>query len=106
MRMPFESLPKSGGRDSKGRRNRGELYEMVGERSLFQERRSRRRTCEGEQLQLIKMVCKKLEKNKAVAQIADELETEEAEIVKIIEAAREFAPEYDVEKILEKLNKI
>ena len=61
---------------------------------------------EGEQLQLIKQVCKKLMKNKSISQIAEELETEESEIVKIIEAVREFAPEYDAEKILEKLNKI
>lgn len=61
---------------------------------------------EGETLHLIKMVCKKVQKDKTTAQIAEELETEETEIMKIIEAAREFAPEYDAEKILEKLNKI
>lgn len=61
---------------------------------------------EGLELQIINLVCKKLIKNKTASQIAEELETEETEIVKIIEAAREFAPEYDAEKILEKLNKI
>ena len=61
---------------------------------------------EGEGIHLIKQVCKKLQKNKSVSQIAEELETEETEIVKIIEAAQEFALEYDAEKILEKMNKM
>ena len=61
---------------------------------------------EGLELQLINQVCKKLLKNKPASQIAEELEAEEPEILKIIEAAQEFAPEYDAEKILEKLNKM
>lgn len=58
----------------------------------------------GKTLQLIDMVCKKLQKDKNVAQIAEELETDEAEILRIIEAAKESAPEYDAEKILEHLS--
>lgn len=56
---------------------------------------------EGEKIALIKQVCKKLEKEKTIPQMADELEAEESEIQRIVEAAKEFAPEYDAEKIYE-----
>lgn len=61
---------------------------------------------EGKTLQLIEQICKKLQKNKTVSQIAEELESDEAEIKRIIEAAKELAPEYDPEAILDKLNQI
>ncbi|MDD6811020.1 MAG: hypothetical protein PUD93_04025 [Lachnospiraceae bacterium] len=56
---------------------------------------------EGRELVLISMVCKKLLKNKSLAQIAEELEEEESKIANICHVAEKFAPEYDAEKILE-----
>lgn len=61
---------------------------------------------EGEELLLIRMVCKKLAKGKVVSQIAAELETEKDTIENICEAAADFAPEYDVEKIRNALHTV
>lgn len=61
---------------------------------------------EGKILQLIEQVCKKLQKGKNTEQIAEELEADEKEVRKISEAAKELAPEYDPEKILERLEKL
>ncbi len=55
---------------------------------------------EGEERQLIKMVCRKLRKGKSVEQIADELEEDEARIKAICDAAEAFAPDYDEEKVI------
>ena len=52
---------------------------------------------------LVSLVCKKIAKNKSVEQIADELEEDVSKIQKIYDIAKEFAPNYDVEKIIEKL---
>ncbi|MBO5474128.1 MAG: Rpn family recombination-promoting nuclease/putative transposase [Lachnospiraceae bacterium] len=57
---------------------------------------------EGEELKLIKMICKKLAKNKTPEEIAEDLEEEISTILPICELAREFAPEYDSEKLYEK----
>ena len=58
----------------------------------------------GEEIHLIKMICRKLLKSKTPETIADELD-EEIDIVKAIcEAAAEFAPDYDAEKIYVKLH--
>ena len=54
----------------------------------------------GDELCLIRMVCRKLKKGKSVEQIAEELEEEEARIQVLCDAARDFAPEYDERKIL------
>lgn len=61
---------------------------------------------EGKTLQLIELICKKLQKNKTAEQIASELEIDETQVNRIIEAAKEIAPEYDPEAILDKLNQI
>lgn len=53
---------------------------------------------EGMQVQLIQAVCKKLQKSKSSAVIAEELEEELPEIEKIINAQQQ-AGNYDVEKI-------
>lgn len=50
------------------------------------------------QVQLIQAVCKKLQKSKSSAVIAEELEEELPEIEKIINAQQQ-AGNYDVEKI-------
>ncbi|MBO4976905.1 MAG: hypothetical protein J6C54_04060 [Lachnospiraceae bacterium] len=58
----------------------------------------------GEEKKLIRQVCKKLSKGKAPDVIAEELEEDLAVIAKICEAASEFAPEYDCDKVYEKLH--
>lgn len=60
---------------------------------------------EGELHNKVQLVCKKLKKGMAVPAIADILEEEEAFIQKICDTAETFAPEYDVDKIVEKLMK-
>ncbi len=50
---------------------------------------------DGEQSKLIKMVCKKLAKQKAPEMIAQELEEDISEILPICRAAERYAPEYD-----------
>lgn len=57
---------------------------------------------EGEKIQLIKLICKKLAKNKTPEEIAEDLEEEISIILPICELAKEFAPEYDSEKVYEK----
>lgn len=61
---------------------------------------------EGEELKLIKLVCKKLLKGKTPEEIAEDLEEETDTILPICELAKEFAPEYDSEKIYEKYSKV
>ena len=58
---------------------------------------------EGKDQQLIQMVCKKIYKGKSPAIIAQELEESEETVRKICDAAKEFAPEYDCEKIYDKI---
>ena len=58
---------------------------------------------EGKDQQLIQMVCKKLYKGKSPAVIAQELEESEETVRKICDAAEEFAPEYNCEKIYYKM---
>ena len=67
----------------------------AGERELGQQ--------EGQLITLINQVCKKLKKGKSNEQIAEELEEELANIDKICEAAKQFAPEYEVRKVYEYL---
>ena len=52
---------------------------------------------------LISLTVRKLRKGNSVEQIADELEADMATIAPICQAAEEFAPEYDEEKIFERL---
>lgn len=61
---------------------------------------------EGEELLLIRMVCKKIVKGKTVPQSVSELEMEKDIIEKIYKAAADFAPEYDVEKIRNALHTV
>lgn len=58
---------------------------------------------EGHEISEITLVCKKLSKNKTIAQIADELESDIEHISAICEAAKKFAPNYDVKAIYDAL---
>ncbi len=49
---------------------------------------------------LISQICKKLRKGKSIPQIADEVEEDEIRIRAICNAAKEFSPDYDEEKVL------
>lgn len=59
---------------------------------------------EGEEKLLIKLVCRKLKKNKSMQSIADELEEDVEKISKICEAASGHAPEYDCDEIYNELH--
>lgn len=58
---------------------------------------------EGTEKKLISQVCAKLGKGKTSAVIADELEEEEENILKIFRVAKSFAPDYDVDEIYRRL---
>lgn len=60
---------------------------------------------EGELRRLVCQICKKLEKNLNIPEIAEMLEEKEEVVERICEAVKEFAPEYDADKIVEKLLK-
>ena len=60
---------------------------------------------EGENLSIIKMVCKKLQKGKTPEEISEDLEADLNEILRIYNAAKEYSPDYDAEKIYERLYK-
>ena len=55
---------------------------------------------EGEEIRLIRQICRKLRKGKSVTQIADDLEESEIRVQVICDAASEFAPDYDEEKVI------
>ena len=57
----------------------------------------------GNFLKLIQLTVKKLQKNKSVAEIADALEEDETVIQNICDAAKDFTPDYDAEKIYNRL---
>ena len=59
----------------------------------------------GERQKIISQIVKKLQKDKSVAEIADDLEEKEEVIAPIYEAALSMKPDYDVEKIYEILGK-
>ena len=60
---------------------------------------------EGDEKRLIRQICKKLRKGTDPAQIAVELEEEEATIRLICDVAERFAPEYEEDKIYNALHK-
>ena len=57
----------------------------------------------GENQHLISQICKKMSKGKVVEQIANELEEDVSTIRKIYDIAIGLEPDYDIEKIMEKL---
>lgn len=58
---------------------------------------------EGRLMTLVNQVCRKLAKGMDAADIADMLEEEESMIQDICDAAKRYAPDYDVESITEEL---
>ena len=57
----------------------------------------------GEELKLIKLVCKKLSMGQAPGQIAEDLVEDESHIQAICDIAASFSPDYDAEKIYDQL---
>ena len=57
----------------------------------------------GEKLKLIEMICKKLRKGKTPEEISEDLEEDMEVILRICNAANEYAPDYDAEKVYSKL---
>ena len=58
----------------------------------------------GEKIHLIKLVCKKLARGKAAKAIAAELEEDEEIVAEICRAAEDSAPDYDFDRIYEKVD--
>ena len=58
---------------------------------------------EGEEKKLIELICKKMKKNCNAEEIADLLEEDKAKVETIYNAALNFAPDYNIEKIWKKL---
>ena len=54
----------------------------------------------GDQARLIRQICRKLRKGKEVAQIAEDLEEDEARVQAICNEAARFAPDYDEEQVV------
>ena len=83
----------------------GVKYMQRWEEKLIDRRMGRREGREeGKELAIIQKVCKKLVKGKSPEAISEELEEELPKILRICDAAREFAPDYDYELIFKKLN--
>lgn len=76
----------------------GVSYMKSWEREYYFRREGKK---EGEISKLVDLVCKKILKDYSVAEIADMLEEEETVIQEIYDVAVQYAPEYDVEKIVE-----
>lgn len=58
---------------------------------------------EGEELKLITLVVKKIQKNITVPEIADMLEEEATTIQRICDIANKYAPDYNAESIYKEL---
>ena len=58
---------------------------------------------EGEEKKLIELICKKMKKNCSAEEIADLLEEDKAKVETIYNTALDFAPDYNIEKIWNKL---
>ena len=58
---------------------------------------------DGELSKLIKMICRKLQKNKSPQVIAEELEEHLDAVQRICDVSKDFAPDYDVEGIMKQL---
>lgn len=77
--------------------------EQMGVTYMKMEERDRLLREEGEMRILTAQVCKKLGKGLGIQTIADMLEEEESVIRRICDAALPYGPEYDVDKIVERL---
>jgi predicted transposase YdaD len=56
---------------------------------------------QGTSYKLMELVCKKLRRHKSVSEIAEDLEEDEGFIQKMYNVAEKYAPEYDVDKVME-----
>ena len=74
----------------------GVKYMQTWEEKIIERQQGR---AEGERRKLIEMVCKKLRKNKNPETIAEELEEELDDILRICDVASAYAPEYDCDKV-------
>ena len=83
--------------------DRFEAYDVQETRRISKEEGRLEGRVEGRIGEIIRLVCKKIEKKYSVPEIADMLEEEEGVIQQIYDIAVQFAPEYDVEKIYEKM---
>ena len=89
--------------------NEKERYLYLREQMAIMDEKSRLKTAtrigreEGELRKLISMVCKKLVKGKTISQIADDLEETEETIGGICKAAEREAPEYNIDRIYDRL---
>lgn len=52
---------------------------------------------------LVNQICKKLKKGMSVTQIAEAVEEDEARVQEIVDVSQKYAPDYDVEKIVQEL---
>lgn len=58
---------------------------------------------QGEQKNLVTLICKKLLKGYDIADIAEHVEEDIEKVQKICDVAEKYAPDYDVEKIMREL---
>ncbi|WP_147355242.1 hypothetical protein [Clostridium sp. OM02-18AC] len=56
---------------------------------------------EGQLLEQVRLIVKKMQKNDSVLRIAETLELDEAFVQLICQIAKQMAPDYDVEKVME-----
>ena len=76
-----------------------EAYDVQETRRISREEGHR----EGREERLVEQVCKKIAKNYSVSDIAEMLEENEDTIQVIYDIAKEYAPEFDTETIMKKL---
>lgn len=72
--------------------------------TLLQRDRENKR--EGFEQKLIQLIVKKIQKNKDIPTIAEELEEEVSEVQRIYDVAIKYAPDYDLDEIYMELNKV
>ena len=58
---------------------------------------------EGREIHLVEQVCKKLQKEMPISQIAAEVEEDEARVQQIADIANKYAPDYEIEKIVNEM---
>ena len=81
----------------------GERKELIGTMCNLGEGIKEEALNEGEYRKLMELIIKKIKKNKSLLQIADELEETEETILPLYKAVIDAAPEYDMDKICEKI---
>lgn len=82
-----------------------EAYDVQEARRISREEGRKEAEMEAEQ-KLISRVCKKIQKNCNISEIAEMLEEDEKEVQRIYDVAVQYGPEYDVKQIFEKLKNL